>query len=469
MNANHILFIFDDAIIKTESDSLKDAIVFINPKELSDEFFMFLGQLVGMLAFTRSLAQSIPSSLKLENMKFAIMQKSHYLLFLGVRDLDQPESYLKKKLQMFVDLFTFYNGSFDKLQQLCRSRENFLSKLDLICTSYIQFTECFLNTVSSIFYSIPCITFNKVTSIIFLKAALLLEACQRENGIECGCLLSKGRMIYSQIPYELTHHLLLLYQQKCHSTRVYYPGVELPFGVSICCIYVTIEQYNQIVSSSLMNSCKNNKEETESFSNASAEHYSCDIVENSIVNCHEHAYASKDDSSNLIQDETIELHLYVQNYSNTTILLFMNARVIYDKKEITKLWELSLPCLKDIEAQLKSLVLPQKLLNAKEKYESYLSYQKVGLCKNNLKKMDNGEELINTINTIHQQFKSSPGTTDIFLRNHLFTIFGKQTETEEVFYQPNIKQRSTGELQIGADMTWLFDLYSNDRQSLKKN
>ncbi|XP_065663190.1 uncharacterized protein LOC105848255 isoform X5 [Hydra vulgaris] len=425
MNANHILFIFDDAIIKTESDSLKDAIVFINPKELSDEFFMFLGQLVGMLAFTRSLAQSIPSSLKLENMKFAIMQKSHYLLFLGVRDLDQPESYLKKKLQMFVDLFTFYNGSFDKLQQ--------------------------------------------VTSIIFLKAALLLEACQRENGIECGCLLSKGRMIYSQIPYELTHHLLLLYQQKCHSTRVYYPGVELPFGVSICCIYVTIEQYNQIVSSSLMNSCKNNKEETESFSNASAEHYSCDIVENSIVNCHEHAYASKDDSSNLIQDETIELHLYVQNYSNTTILLFMNARVIYDKKEITKLWELSLPCLKDIEAQLKSLVLPQKLLNAKEKYESYLSYQKVGLCKNNLKKMDNGEELINTINTIHQQFKSSPGTTDIFLRNHLFTIFGKQTETEEVFYQPNIKQRSTGELQIGADMTWLFDLYSNDRQSLKKN
>ncbi|XP_047141748.1 uncharacterized protein LOC105848255 isoform X2 [Hydra vulgaris] len=436
---------------------------------------MFLGQLVGMLSFTQSLAQSVPSSLKLENMKFTIMQKSHYLLFLGFRDLDQPESYLKKKLQMFVDIFTFYNGSFDRLRQSCQSKEDFLSKLDLLCTSYIQFTQCFFNTVTSIFYSIPRITFNKVTSIIFLKAARLLEACQKENGIECGCVLSEGRMIYSQIPYELTHHLLLLYQQKCHSPRVFYPGIELPFGVSIRCIYVTIEQYNRIVSSSLMNSYKNNNEGTESFSNTSADHYSCDTVENSVVNfssdianCHE-SKISKDEPSNLIQDDTIALHLYVQNYSNTIILLFMNAQVIYGKKEITKLWELSLPCLKDIEAQLKSLVSPQKLQNARDKYESHLSYQKIGLCKNNLKKMDNEEELINTINTIHQQFKSSPGTTDIFLRNHRFTVFGKQTETEEVFYQPNIKQRSTGELQIGADMTWLFDLYSNDRQSLKKS
>ncbi|XP_065682600.1 uncharacterized protein LOC105848255 isoform X3 [Hydra vulgaris] len=431
MIANHILFIYDDTIIKTEFDSLKDALIFKYPKESSDEFFMFLGQLVGMLSFTQSLAQSVPSSLKLENMKFTIMQKSHYLLFLGFRDLDQPESYLKKKLQMFVDIFTFYNGSFDRLRQ--------------------------------------------VTSIIFLKAARLLEACQKENGIECGCVLSEGRMIYSQIPYELTHHLLLLYQQKCHSPRVFYPGIELPFGVSIRCIYVTIEQYNRIVSSSLMNSYKNNNEGTESFSNTSADHYSCDTVENSVVNfssdianCHE-SKISKDEPSNLIQDDTIALHLYVQNYSNTIILLFMNAQVIYGKKEITKLWELSLPCLKDIEAQLKSLVSPQKLQNARDKYESHLSYQKIGLCKNNLKKMDNEEELINTINTIHQQFKSSPGTTDIFLRNHRFTVFGKQTETEEVFYQPNIKQRSTGELQIGADMTWLFDLYSNDRQSLKKS
>ena len=57
-----------------------------------------------------------------------------------------------------------------------------------------------------------------------------------------------------------------------------------------------------------------------------------------------------------------------------------------------------------------------------------------------------------------------------YYRNHLTSVYEKQTEAEEIFYQPIIKQGSRADNSpLELDMTWSFDIHSlNDMQSLRK-
>ena len=48
-----------------------------------------------------------------------------------------------------------------------------------------------------------------------------------------------------------------------------------------------------------------------------------------------------------------------------------------------------------------------------------------------------------------------------YYRNHLTSVYGKQTDAEEIFHQPIIKQRSRADSSsLGIDMSWSFDVHS---------
>ena len=57
-----------------------------------------------------------------------------------------------------------------------------------------------------------------------------------------------------------------------------------------------------------------------------------------------------------------------------------------------------------------------------------------------------------------------------YYRNHQTSVYEKQTETEEIFYQPIIKQGSRADNSpLGIDMTWSFAIHLlNDMPNLRK-
>ena len=57
-----------------------------------------------------------------------------------------------------------------------------------------------------------------------------------------------------------------------------------------------------------------------------------------------------------------------------------------------------------------------------------------------------------------------------YYRNHLTSVYEKQTEPEGIFYQPIIKQGLRADNSpLGIDMTWSFDIHSlSDMQNLRK-
>ena len=53
-----------------------------------------------------------------------------------------------------------------------------------------------------------------------------------------------------------------------------------------------------------------------------------------------------------------------------------------------------------------------------------------------------------------------------YYRNYLTSVYEKQTEAEEIFYQPIIKQGSRADNSpLGVDMTWSFDIHSVRREN----
>ena len=54
--------------------------------------------------------------------------------------------------------------------------------------------------------------------------------------------------------------------------------------------------------------------------------------------------------------------------------------------------------------------------------------------------------------------------------NHLTSVYEKQTEAEEIFYQPITKQGSRADNSpLGIDMTWSFNIHSlSDMPNLRK-
>lgn len=255
-----IFFIYDCNAIQSEYETLEDAVLFCHPKPLGDmdDIYLLFGQLVGMVAFTESLTGAIPKIICLEKTKFAIIKQSHYLILLGSSLNNIPDGFLLKKLEKFVNVFTFYHGSLHRLRQRCGLKEDFLLELDLISSSYLAFAQSYGMIIASIFYRLQAVTFNKLSSMVYMNVCQILQACQRRDNVYSGCLFSESRLICSQLPVELAYYLQLLKpNQNNHPASVYYPGFDWPFGVRILQVYVTPTQYEQLLETSYLSPYKN--------------------------------------------------------------------------------------------------------------------------------------------------------------------------------------------------------------------
>ena len=644
---DYSFFIFDEtAMQQNDSDDMADAVVHYHPKHTrfisnnrinknknednNEEIdaMLFFGHIVGTVKCMETLANCLPAVIALERCKFSVLRHSHYLLFLGYEstvDRFIPDGFVQKELQDFVDLFAFYHGNVDRLLAICLTHGRDFERTISHFFSYIHQKS----PIQTIFNPLESVSFSAASASIASRAAQILEFCQRRETVYCGALLYEHKIVSSQIPPTLLHHLLLLRDDNHLDRRVRFHklGFDCPIGVHIVCVYVTREQYDEItaistrcpyakvvatensglhvqsstaenstvrlsktISSTSIASVKEELHETRSL-NAVADSsspdtrlspYDSDVTDHTVVlhqqlpgenmmiytcnltkgspispnllntsgvdsldlygpDCREddipdnkeagkvesekpdafsdveHVMDLPDDicadetlkceEENLLEkpcveevleescveqkvsEDMIEMHLYVQSHSDVLIALFMEEEERYEYNSLRTLWEMLLPHLGDVEAQLKTLPAHNKNSKNNKCNNNNIENNDIGdeskgnresmkfvrfdslmeQCETNIEDeliAPDSSGFVDSVNMFHHQLLSSSIRDLTFVGHGGGQGYIRRSGFEEVYLQQGGGYKSSQGPPHSSDPLWKMDQHAS--QKLKK-
>ncbi|MCJ8735460.1 hypothetical protein PDJAM_G00247410 [Pangasius djambal] len=109
-----------------------------------------------------------------------------------------------------IDLFCFYNGSVRRSYQL-HTRE----ELAVRWARYLSHLQGGATELHHVFTCLRTIDYTHIDPLLLMKAALILQACQRCPLVLAGCILHRGRMVTTQMSPELTMKVMV------HETETY--------------------------------------------------------------------------------------------------------------------------------------------------------------------------------------------------------------------------------------------------------
>ncbi|XP_038139303.1 Hermansky-Pudlak syndrome 4 protein [Cyprinodon tularosa] len=192
-------FLYDGSKVRGEGDPTRDGICYFYPEDTPlDMQDLLCGQLAGVSRCVSELSSSDVQTLRLRRCKFAIRMKEDFFWAFGC-SMEVPTVSVCELLDHLISLFCFYNGSVRQSYQLS-SKENLASQW----ARYLSHVLSGPSELHYIFQSVRTIDLSNVDPLLLLKAALILQACQRCPLVLAGCILFRGRVVSTQMPPELT-------------------------------------------------------------------------------------------------------------------------------------------------------------------------------------------------------------------------------------------------------------------------